>query len=237
VAGLRAKLEPADEDEWQGEFLQNPQPPAGNVFTREHYREWDALPADVRGVVYCDPNLSIKGKGDTTAITALVFSPSVQEYFVAAARCRSFSDSNDLLDALLDVRDATPHALTIGFDGNVTQESTWTNHVRNWCRVKQRPFPRITWCRYRVDDLVKNTQSAWTECKISFPRGFAQTEEGRRYLAQLYAFRGKRSPSEQNDDAPDSLICADELLHERGVVKRPGAEVAASVTLPSSIDW
>lgn len=238
VADLRRRLEPADEDEWQGEFLQNPQPPEGNVFSREHYREFDALPADARGVVYCDPNLSLKGKGDTTAITALLFSPLTQEYYVPAARCKSFSDSNDLLDALLDVRDGEGgRVVALGFDGHVAQESSWTNHVRNWCRLKSRPFPRITWCRYRVDDLAKNTQAAWTSGAIAFPRGFAQSEEGRRYLAQLYAFRGKRSPSEQNDDAPDSLICADELLHERGIVQRPGGEVAASVTLPPSIDW
>ena len=243
VADLRVRLEPADEDEWQGEFLQNPQPPEGNVFSREHYLEYDALPEDARGVLYCDPNLSIKGKGDTTAITALLFSPAVQSYFVAGARCRSFGDSNDLLDALLDVRDAVNEApgrsrvASVGFDGNVTQESSWTNNVRNWCRIRGRAFPRITWCRYRVDDLAKNTQTAWSNGEIAFPRGFGQTEEGRRYLAQLYAFHGKRAPSQMNDDAPDSLICADELLRERGVVKRPGGRAAAAVSAPDDITW
>jgi hypothetical protein len=249
VAELRRKLEPADEDEWQGEFLQNPQPPEGNVFRAEHYREFDALPSDARGVVYCDPNLSLKGKGDTTAITALLYSPATLEYYVSAARCISFSDSNALLSALLDVRDGVNRAgygpdeagrsrvVAVGFDGNVSQESTWTNHVRNWCRINTRPFPRLVWCRYRVDDLAKNTQAAWTAKQISFPKGFAQTEEGRRYLAQLYAFRGKRSPSEQNDDAPDSLICADELLHERGVVKRPEARSSAAVNIQDDMSW
>ena len=58
---------------------------------------------------------------------------------------------------------------------------------------------RITGIRGNIPYFV---MAAWTAKQISFPRGFAQTEEGRRYLAQLYAFRGKRSPS-----AP-ARICA-----------------------------
>jgi hypothetical protein len=240
---LRRMLEPADEDEWQGEFLQNPQPPSGSVFQRtgadgrELYREYDALPSDARGVAYCDPNLSLKGKGDTTAMGALLFSASTMEFYVAAARCRSFSDSNDLLDALLDVRGAHPSVRTVGFDGNVAQESTWTNHVRNWCRIQGVPFPVIAWCRYRVDDLAKNAAAVWAEGRFLFPKGFAQSEEGRRFLAQLYAFKGKRTPSEQQDDAPDMLICAHELLCERGIVRRKEARSVASVTASADVEW
>lgn len=241
---LRALLRPADEDEWQGDYLQNPQPPAGNVFQRETaqgqscYVEYDALPDDARGVIYTDPNLSLKGKGDTTAITALLFSPSTQDFYVPAARCRSFSTPEDLLDAVYAIRQELGRRIVaIGQDGNVSQESTWTNFVRLWSRERGTPFPPVVWCRYRVDDVAKNCATHWGQRRILFPKGFSKSEEGTRYLNQIYAFKGKRSPSQAKDDAPDSLICADELLHERGIARTRGAAVAAPVTLRSNIDF
>lgn len=232
---LRTMLAPADEDEWQGEYLQNPQPPEGSLFKRDHYAEEHA-PADVRAVVYVDPNLALKGKGDTTGMVALGWSRSAEAYYVLAARCRSYADSNDLLGDVLDLR-RDAQARTVGFDGNVTQESTWTQHVRAFTRERGEPYPAIEWCRYRVDDLAKNAATAFATGLIRFPRGFAQTDEGARFLSQMYAFRGKRAPSEQNDDAPDALICAFELLHERGMAGRRGQAVAAPVTVPSTFDF
>lgn len=228
---LRTMLAPADEDEWQGEYLQQPQPPEGNLFRRDPYREGHA-PSDVRSVVYVDPNLAIKGKGDTTGMVAIGFSPSTNEYYVTGARCRSYSDSNDLLGDALELRTASK-ARTIGFDGHVTQESTWTQHVRGFVRERQMPYPVIEWCRYRTDDLAKNAATAWSEGRIVFPVGFAKTDEGARFLSQVFAFRGKRAPSETNDDAPDALICGFELLHERGYARPRGQAVAASVTVPN----
>ncbi|MCA0270245.1 MAG: hypothetical protein LCH53_13660 [Bacteroidetes bacterium] len=236
MLALRTMLAPANEDEWQGDYLQNPQPPAGHVFKNEHYREWDAIPPDARGVLYVDPNLSIKSKGDTTAMVALLFSPSRQQRYVAALRCRSYADSNDLLDDLAEIKGGIwgDRIVAVGMDGNVSQESTWTNHVRNWSRLSGRALPPIVWCRYHVDDLAKNTASWWASATILFPPGTRQSDEGARFINQVLAFRGKRTPSQQKDDAPDALVCADELLSTRGMARSPGGAIAAVPSIPTS---
>ena len=107
--------------------------------------------------------------------------------------------------------------------------------MRNYCRIEGLPYPVIEWCRYRVDDLAKNAATAWSQAKVFFPPGFDKTDEGARFLSQVFAFRGKRAPSEMNDDAPDALICAFELLHERGLARPRGVAVAAPVSVPNDI--
>jgi len=87
--------------------------------------------------------LSKKGKGNTTAIVPLLYSPSEELYFIPAVVCKSFSDSNLLLDSLIELKTSTGNIAAFGFDGNVTQESTWTQHVRNYCKIKGVPFPTI----------------------------------------------------------------------------------------------
>lgn len=221
-AELRRLLDPYDDEEWAGDFQQQPQPPSGRFFKRTGYRTFSGLPGpQARGVLYCDPNLSKKGKGDTTAIVALFYDASADQYLVPYARCQSYSDSNALLDDVLEAKRRFGHRLAaLGFDGHVTQESTWTNNVRHWCRTKGLPFPTIQWCRYDVGALAKNTQMAWKEGRIAFPAGFSETEEGKRFLAQTYAFTGRKRSSGAKDDAPDALICAFELLHDRLAVRR-----------------
>jgi hypothetical protein len=188
----------------------------GTIFLPKYYAEYDYLPDDVRGVLYCDPNLAKKSKGDTTAITKLGYSPSTGLYYVLDSLCESFSDSSFLLNALLSMKDDRTNA--IGFDGNVTQESVWTDAVRNWCRLHSLPFPPIEYKRYRVDDLAKNANIAWSERRILFPRGFKESPGNKNYLSQLFSFEGKRSGNP--DDAPDSFICAFEFLHERNLNKK-----------------
>lgn len=209
------------------------EPVEGFIFRREFYEEYDVLPADVRGVVYCDPNLAKRGQGDTTAIVRLVFSPSTAKYYVTGAVCRSFSDSNDLLGAVLKLKDATVKA--VGFDGNVTQESQWTNNVRNWCRLNGVPFPVIDYKRYRVDDIAKNTQLAYSDRAIVFPRGFRSTTDGERFIAQMFAFAGKKAKNP--DDAPDALISAFEFLHERSLARRAHTTAIPTLPIGGSINW
>ena len=183
----------------------------GTVFHRSHYREYSYLPPDVKSVLYCDPNLAIKAKGDSTAITNLGYSANEDKYYIIDAACQSFPDSNELLNQVFVMK--RPFTIAIGFDGNVTQESTWTNFVKNWSKIHGQPFPRIEYKRYKVDDLSKNIQLTWNEDKIYFPAGFKESLGSKHYLAQLFSFRGKKF--NMKDDAPDSLICAFEFLHER----------------------
>lgn len=185
----------------------------GHIFPPSHYGEYDVLPDDARGVLYTDPNLAKKAKGDTASVTVLAFSPSAGKYFVLDALCESFSDSSLLLNAVLAMK--TDRVTALAFDGNVSQESVWTDAVRNWCRLHEIPFPPIEYKRYRVDDLAKNANVAWSEKRILFPRGFRDTVPGKRYLSQLFAFEGKKAGN--LDDAPDSLVCAFEFLHERSL--------------------
>lgn len=176
------------------------------------------LPHDARGVVYCDPNLSKKGKGDTTGIARLLFSPTTQEYYLDSGRCRSFSNSADLLDAVFDLYGK--NARTIGFDGNVSQASTWSEHVANYSRIRKIAVPLVEFKRYSVDELSKNASLLWSEGRIRVSRRFARSEEGEEFLAQMWSFAGKKAGGKKKDDAPDSLICAIELIHERGLAIR-----------------
>lgn len=189
------------------------EPVEGFIFRREHYQEYDVLPEDARGVIYCDPNLAKRAQGDNTAIVRLLFSPTTGKFYVTGTVCKSFDDSNALLDATLRLRDDRVRA--IGFDGNVNQESHWTNNVRNWCRQHKRPFPLIEYKRYRVDDLAKNAAYAYADRQLLFPPNFRSTPDGERFMGQIFSFAGKKAKNP--DDAPDALICAFEFIQERGL--------------------
>ena len=214
---LRKMLKPMDEADWQGNFQQNPVPPEGIYFKRERYQEWNKLPEDIRSVLYTDPNLSKKGKGDTTAISGLGYSPETDKYYLTDAVCKSFADSNNLLLSILKLREKRQY-LGLGFDGHVSQESSWTQHVKNFTRIHDLAFPVIEYKNYHVNDLAKNLQLIYNEGRLLFPPGFSFSEDGSAYLQQFFAFKGTK----QNgvDDAPDSLICALEFIHERKIVKR-----------------
>lgn len=189
----------------------------GFVFKAEHYAEYNALPADLRSVIYCDPNLSLQEKGDTTAITCLGFSAETQKYYIVDTVCRSFSDANDLLRTVLAMKSKHAHCVAVAFDGNVTQEATYTNFIRNYSRQIGAPI-RIEFKRYRVDDLAKSAQIAWSQGLMLFPDGFSKSIANKEYLSQCYNFQGKKA--KLKDDAPDSLICAFEFLHERNLARK-----------------
>jgi len=224
IEELRAMLKPMDEDAWLGSYRGRPRKPQGFYFASAAYREWTQLPKDIVALLWCDPNLADKSKGDTTAMHAMLFSRSTGSKYIVQPRCRSFRDSNELLDSYFDiVRWLYEMRITIagmGFDGNVSQESHWLQHLRNYAFQKKIPMPRVEFKKYRVADLAKNTQVEFNEGRFLFPKGFAQTEEGKRYLEQLWAFSGtKRSGTK--DDAPDALICVNEFLYEKGYTTRP----------------
>lgn len=216
---LKRLLKPSSEADWQANYQQNPIAPEGFFFLRDYYNTYSSLPNDVKAVLYCDPNLSKKSKGNTTAITVLGFSPSTHNYYVVDALCKSFSDSNDLLNSVFYLKNKYKQIYAIAFDGNVTQESTWSQFVRNWCEINKVPYPVIEYKRYKVNELAKNVQLVYSQGKILFPDTFTRSEDGMRYLNQLFAFTGEKGSG--LDDAPDSFTCAFEFLHERKIVAQP----------------
>lgn len=230
---LRAMLNPFDESEWQSEYMQNPTPPDGIIIERRYYSERNPPATGLRGALYTDPNLSLKGKGDTTAMTALAFHAESGHFYILDALCRSYNNSNELLSDCARMYQIYSNILEVlAFDGNVNQESTWTNNVRNYERISGTPFRRIEYKHYNVDVLAKNFQSAWQDGKVHFPVGFAQSEHGAKYLQQLWKFKGKKS--NRKDDAPDSLLSVFEVLHERRIV-RVQRDYKASHILPSTL--
>jgi hypothetical protein len=224
---LRAMLKPLDEAEWQSDFQQNPVPPDGFIFKRLiDTPYWFDLPSDAKGVRWCDPNLSFKGKGDTTAMCNYLYSQKENKFYLDAIVCRSFSDSNKLLDAFYQGVDS--HVIALGMDGNVSQESTWRNNVRNYTTIKGYPQKPINFKRYNVDLLAKNIQSIWNEGRILLPQNIADTPDGRAFLAQIYAFSGKKAG--KKDDAPDTVISSHELITERHIYKQAKAYAPRSIT-------
>jgi len=192
----------------------------GDIFPAKFYSEWDTIPDDTRSVLWVDPNLSQKTMGDTTAITELGYSPRTDTFYVIKGICESFSDSDLLLNKVLNIKEESIYCQVLGFDGNVTQESTWSNNVKNWCRQYERPYPAIEYKRYNVDELMKNVNLTWVRERIKFPPMFKERIENKRYISQVFSFQGKKA--KHPDDAPDSLICAFELLHERKITLKSG---------------
>lgn len=218
-AQLKDILKPLSESDWQANFQNNPVPPDGDFFKRDLYSNYFQLPVDARGIIYCDPNLSKKSLGNTTAVVPLFYSPSTDSYYIPEVVCKSFSDSNALIDSVFNLKSSYKNIQGIAFDGNVTQESTWTQHVKNYCRLNSFPFPHIEYKRYRVNDLAKNLQLAYADSRIKFAPDFSKTIDGERFLAQFFSFSGTKKDG-GSDDAPDALICAFEFIHERKLVKQ-----------------
>lgn len=217
---LKNLLKPRDNNDWAGNFQQSPREVSGDIFPMEFYHE-SPIPDDLKAIVFCDPNLALKGKGDTTAVCCLGFSVSQMKFYISAARCKSYADSNELLKDLLNLylseKERGVSIFTIGFDGNVNQESTWTNHIINFSRINNALFPHVEFRKYHVDDLIKSVELDWKQDKFNFPPGFRQSKEGRRFSEQLFDFAGKKA--KKKDDAPDALVSAYELLHEFGAVR------------------
>lgn len=216
---MKKLCKPKDAYDWAGNFQQEPKKKSGDIFPDNHYNEWKDLPKDLRAVIYADPNCSLKSKGDTTAIPCLAFSADTQIYYITTARCRSYSDPNELISDLLTMRTqqtiAGVRIRGLAFDGSVAQESQWTANVANYSRLKNIPVPFIDYKRYKVDELSKNAESLWKSDKILFPPGFIKTEEGKRFCTQVFSFISKKA--KRKDDAPDALICALEYLYECGI--------------------
>ncbi len=220
---MKKLCKPADKYDWKGNFQGKPEVKSGEIFPEAHYQEWRELPRDLRAVIWTDPNLSKKGMGDTTAMPCFGFSPSTQNYYFTAARCRSYSNSDQLLSDLLVMRREQMargvRLLPLHFDGNVSQESTWTNNVVNYSMIHGFPYPVIEYKHYRVDDLVKSAELIWKAGRVFFPPEFRKTTEGKEFTDQLFSFEGKKA--NKRDDAPDSFISAMEALTEGGIVSRP----------------
>lgn len=224
---LQRMVKVSDLHEWLADFQQEPAKPDGFIFERlTPTPVWDSIAPDARGVIYADPNCSLKGKGDTTAIVPLLYSSTTNFYYIPDLICKSYSDPDLLLTDYLGMKDN--RIRYCGFDGNVAQESTWTNNVRAWCRLRNLPFPTIFYRRYHVDELTKNIQMAWRSGRILLPPTINSSPEGQQALKQLYAFRGKAAKN--RDDFPDALISAFELLHEFHLGNRVSSNIVSKIT-------
>ena len=152
---------------------------------------------------------------------SLAFSPSTQKFYVLPGLiCQAYSDPNELINDTLMLRETTKrngiYIRVLGFDGNVSQESHWTQHVRNFSRLKGIPVPGIEYKKYHVDALTKNAEKVYKNKEVFFPPGFKDSETGERFWKQFNSFAGKKR--NKKDDAPDWFICALELLYELRLV-------------------
>lgn len=188
----------------------------GTVFPREYYSEYLQAPDDLRVVIYTDPNLSLRGKGGTTSILKIGYSPSSEKYYALKVVVVSFKNSNHLLDSVIGMYEPTLYG--VAFDGNYSQEATWTNLINNYFEIKKVPRIKIEFKRYKTDSLSKMAQFLWVQRKILFPVGFGNSLDGKAFLTQLFAFISKKE--NKTDDAPDSLICGIEYLNEKKLTKK-----------------
>ncbi|NUN68835.1 MAG: hypothetical protein HUU02_03895 [Bacteroidetes bacterium] len=215
-AEMRSMVKPMDDHDWNGNFQGYPTEKSGDIFPDVHYQEWHSLPNDLRAVIFTDPNCALKEKGDTTAITCLAWSSMMQKYYITSARCKSYSSSDTLITDFLTLRSAENirevAVIAQAFDGNVSQESTWTNSLLNYSKLHDMPLPFIAFKKYKVDDLATIAEQEWKAGKFLFPPGFRKTVEGKEYTDQVFKFKLKKAA--KKDDAPDSLISALELMQE-----------------------
>ena len=223
-----ANVKPKDEVDKAGNFQQRPIKKSGLIFPATNYHErkpGDEFPKDLKLVFYTDPNCALKAKGDTTSEIILGWSSSMQKFFVPGVRCKSYWDSNELLLDFLklkkEIEEKTKARVLVSrFDGNVTQESTWSNNILQFTRIHGFPFPRIEFVRYKVDELAAPVEAEWKADKFLFEPGFSETEEGAEFLKQTFGFKTKKAA--KKDDGPDTLICAYQTLVELGYVSAIG---------------
>lgn len=204
-----------DSYDWAGNGQGRPVLKSAHVFPKEFYAEfdWESFPDDLTGAVYVDQNLSKKGKGDTTALAGMFFSPTRKKIFILFPRCKSYAKANDLLKDYLECVNQCNNLGSIqifGMDGNVAQESSWTNHIDNFEALENVMFPFITSYRLVVDNISTPCSNEWKNGVFLFPPGFSESEEGKTFLKQVFKFVSKKEGSK--DDAADLIICLYHIL-------------------------
>ena len=219
-AELKKLCKPLDEYDWAGNYQGKPRKKSGDIFPDTFYQtvKRSELPEDVMSVIYADPNTSLKGKGDTTGITNLGYSPTENKLFIIYARCKSYFRSNELLsDALemLDKSNKCNQCISLNFDGSVTQESVWTNNILNFAQIKNVMYPNVKFKKYNIDALATNLEDKWKAGEVYFVEDFAPPDERDEYKKQYFGFRLKKA--NKADDAPDSAIGAYTSLVEEGI--------------------
>lgn len=219
-AELKKLCKPRDDYDWAGNFQRKPRKKSGDIFPSDFYQTINRseLPKDIMSVIYTDPNTSLKNKGDTTGITNLGFSPSQNKLFILYGRCRSYFRSNELLtDAaeMMKKSNKINDCISLNFDGNVTQESVWSNNILNFTQIKGIPYPNVKFRKYTIDALATNVVDKWKAGEIYFVDDFAPPDEKEEYLKQTFGFSLKKA--KKKDDAPDSLIGAYTSLIEEGL--------------------
>ena len=218
---LKDMMKPENKYDWAGNFQQSPIVRGADMFPPEYYKEWTALPLDLKAAAYTDPNLAKKQKGDNTACGSMGFSSATLKFYILPELMyESYSDSNKLLADLINHRSKLKknniYLRALGFDGNVNQESHWTMHVKNYSKINNVPVPSIMYMHYDVDALAKNAETLYKNGDILFPPGFKQTEIGERFTRDFFAFISKKRG--KKDDAADWIICMIEFLHELHLV-------------------
>jgi hypothetical protein len=218
IEEMKALVKPKDDYDWLGNYQGTPETRSGDRFPKSLFNTFKLkdIPKDIVAVSWTDPNLSLKSKGDTTAMCILGFSPSTQLFYIPAVRCRSYDKSNDLLRDNLELfySQKDIQVVALGMDGNVSQESVWTNNIANFTLLSGFPFPHVVFKRYVVDNLVTNIEDKYKQGHVLFEENIVNTEEGKEFLKQFFRFRTKKAG--RKDDAPDSVVCAYTLLIEMG---------------------
>ena len=212
---------------WKGSFQGEPVKDEGHFFEREYEAFWDNLPVEIDGkkqelfaVVYVDPNLSKYGMGDRTCMGALIWEPSTNLIYEFVFHYQSYSNPNvlltDMARGIKQLKALGIQLMAVGFDGNVTQESTWSAFVANYMTMEQVLLPPIRYCKYNVENIAKNAALVWTENRVRRQTHWPSTEEADRFERDFYAFEGKKK-SGGKDDAPDWFCCGMQLLHDCGL--------------------
>lgn len=217
---MKKMFKPLDDYDWAGNGQGKPRKKSGDIFPNDFYQtiKRSELPKDIMSVIYADPNTSLKSKGDTTGITNLGYSPSENKLYILYARCKSYFRSNELLsDALemLDKSNKCNQCISLNFDGNVTQESVWTNNILNFAQIKNVMYPNVKFKKYNIDALATNLEDKWKAGEVYFVEDFAPPDEKEEYKKQFFGFKLKKA--NKVDDAPDSAIGAYTSLVEEGI--------------------
>ncbi|HVZ40936.1 MAG TPA: hypothetical protein VHI13_16770 [Candidatus Kapabacteria bacterium] len=190
---VQAATNALDDADFWGNDMQEPRQPDGEFFTRDHYHLWRSLPDDARGVVVTDPNLSLKGAGDTTAVVGLLFAPSTMAFYILpGVVCRSMRAPEHVLESALGMRN--DRIVMLAMDGSVSQEAHWTNHIVAWCRINQRAYPPLHFYRYTVDNISIGAALVYNGDRLYFPPDMALHEDGKRAEAMVRLPRKEAIP-------------------------------------------
>lgn len=195
---------------WQTEKQNNPQPPQGDTFHKQHWVDYDQLPQDAEGLIWVDP---AHGKTSSyKAAAVILYSPSTRKFYTLMPFCRK-SDWGELFQHL--------HQVLFVLSGRIFA-IYWENYFGQDSYIE---FQQISEYTKNLPPLpiipdaipgsktfrIMRTLAPWQGDQFRFDPDFARTDDGARAKNIHLAYK---KGQEKRVDWTDAFACGYAKLFE-----------------------